>query len=68
MGLKLVYEALEIERLLDEEKAARNKGPIAEQTLEDEQVDEVVEKKKEEGVNEEDPLHGYFIGRPRWCR
>ena len=55
MGLKLVYEALEIERLLDEEKAARNKGPIAEQTLEDEQVDEVVEKKKEEGVNEEDP-------------
>ena len=48
MGLKLVYEALEIEKLLDQEKAARDKGPIAEQTLEDEQVDEVVEKKKEE--------------------
>lgn len=53
MGLKLVYEALEIEKLLDEEKAARDKGPIAEQTLEDEQVEEVIEKKKE-ATDEED--------------
>ena len=52
MGFKLVYEALEIEKLLDEEKAARDKGPIAEKTLEDEQVEEVVEKKKEEADEE----------------
>lgn len=48
MGLRLVYEALEIEKLLDEEKAAKDKGPVAEQTFQDKAVEEAVEKKKEE--------------------
>lgn len=48
MGLKLVYEALEIEKLLDQEKAAKDKGPIAEQTFQDKAVEEAVEKKKEQ--------------------
>jgi hypothetical protein len=48
VAIKLVYEALEIEKLLDEEKAAKDKGPIAEQDLEDKKVEQVIEDKKEE--------------------
>lgn len=48
MAIKLVYEALEIEKLLDEEKAAKDKGPIAEQNLEDKKVEQAIKEKKEE--------------------
>ena len=55
MALKLIYEALEIEKLLEEEKAAREKGPIAEKALEDKKVEDAVEQQKEEEGEGTDP-------------